>query len=163
MGEAVRSLDRVPRWHIRDAVIGDVYRLAANLRVEDYDEVRAAGARLPEALRTTFRHAVTRHTVLVDGEIAAMFGLGGQLLSDVGHPWLVTAPPIERVRFAFVREGRAIVADMMARRRLLENHVLASYTRACRFLAVLGFTLDAPAPFGHGALFRRFWMARGML
>lgn len=150
-----------PRYLIRDSNIRDVYVLAANLRVEDYDEVRALGARLPEALRVSYRNAVFRRTGLVDGEVAAMLGMGGQLLSDHGYPWLMTSPAIERIPIAFLKEGRAVVAEMLALRPLLSNHVLASYGRACRFLQLLGFTLDPPAPFGPlGVPFRRFWMKR---
>lgn len=160
MGEALLATPP-PRTFIRPSQIGDVYALSAHLRIADYDEVRSLGLRMPDALRTSFRNAVFRRTAFVDGEIAAMVGLGGPLLSDHGVPWLLTTPAVERVPIAFLKEGRALVAQMLALRPHLENRVLASYTRACRFLALLGFELDPPTPFGpHGALFRRFSLSR---
>src|SRR4051812_31279454 len=102
-----------------------------------------------------------RRTAFVDGEIAAMWGLGGVMLSDEGTPWLMTTPVVERVPVSFVRIGRAQVAEMLSRRSRLANVVQASYLGACRLLEVLGFTLDEPIPLGpHGVPFRKFSMTR---
>ena len=61
--------------------IEDVYRVANNLRSEDKAEITGFGLDPKEALRTSFRHAIIRRTAFVDGEIAAMWGLGGAMLS----------------------------------------------------------------------------------
>jgi hypothetical protein len=48
-------------------------------------------------LRTSFRHSfIPPKAVFVDGEIAAIWGMGGAILSDTGAPRLITAPAIER-------------------------------------------------------------------
>lgn len=151
-----------PKIEIRPADIADVYALARNLREDDRIEVTEMGLTPITALRTSYRNAIFRRTAFVNGEIAAMWGLGGSMLGAVGYPWLLTAPPIEKAPVAFLREAKREVVLMLRHKSRLENHVLAKYTRACRFLEVLGFALSDPAPCGpNGALCRKFTMERG--
>lgn len=154
------------------ATIAHVYALAAAMRAADAAEAIALGQRPKQLLRASFRMSRYARTAFVakgrsrpssneEWGIAAMWGLYGNILSDTGMPWLVTTAAIERLPVTFVREGRAEVAAMLTLVAQLENHVDAGYTGAVRFLEVLGFTLDAPAPHGvRGALFRRFWKSR---
>lgn len=143
------------------STINDVYRVAANLRAHDRAEITGLGLDPREALRTSFRHSILRRTAFVDGEIAAIWGLGGAMLSDEGAPWLMTTPAAERVPVTFLKTGRAQLNEMLQQRAFLSNVVQASYTRACRFLEVLGFVLDPPQPLGPNRVpFRRFWMER---
>jgi hypothetical protein len=150
-----------PRCLIVPSKIDDVYRIAANLRNEDAAEITGFGLDPRTALRNSFRHAILRKTAFVDGKIAAMWGLGGAMLADSGTPWLMTTPVVERVPVMFLKVGRAQLAEMLTHRNFLENVVLASYRRACRFLEVLGFVLDPPKPIGpQGMPFRRFWIEK---
>ncbi len=148
-------------YFIRPAAITDVYALARTLRDDDWIEVTSMGSTPVNAVRTSYRHAIFRRTAVVNGEIAAMWGLGGSMLGAIGYPWLLTAPAIEKAPLAFVREAKREVAMMLRHKSRLENHVLAQYTRACRFLEFLGFTLSDPVPYGpNGALCRKFVMER---
>lgn len=149
------------RYEIVPATIAHVYELSANLRDGDRNEIEAAGLDPRHCLRDTFKSAIIRKTALVDGKVAAMFGLGGDLLSDTGKPWLLTAPVIETIPVSFVREARKELAAMLAIRSHLQNWVAADYGRAIRFLEVLGFTVHEAAPFGSkSALFRMFEKGR---
>lgn len=146
---------------IAQSTVQDVYRLAKNLRLEDEAEITGFGLDPREAIRTSFRHAIMRKTAFVDGEIAAMWGLGGAMLSDQGTPWLMTTPAVERVPVTFLKVGHAQLDEMLAQRHFLVNVVAASYRRACRFLEVLGFVLDPPQLMGpNNVPFRRFWIER---
>lgn len=148
---------------IRAATAADCSRLAANLRAADRAEVQAAGMSSYKAVGKAFRSGIMTRTAFVDGEIAAMWGLGGTLLSDVGHPWLLTTAAVERIPVTFLKVARRELAAMVVTRRLLRNWVAADYAGAVRLLEVLGFTLFAPEPFGlrGDRLFRRFEMVRG--
>lgn len=149
------------RVRIVPSRIEDVYALSDNLRDADRLEITGLDLDPRSVIRASFRNAIMRRTAFVDGEIAAMWGLGGVMLSDEGAPWLMTSSVVERVPVAFVRIARAQVAEMLSRRGHLANVVQASYTGACRLLDVLGFTLDEAAPLGpHGVPFRKFWMKR---
>jgi hypothetical protein len=146
---------------VRPSVVADVYRLAASLRDSNRDEIVDLGLDPRVALRANFRMAMLRRTYLVDGEVAAMTGLCGSLLGDIGFPYLMTAPPVERVPVAFLKLARRGVADMLEHKMRLEGYVAANYRSGCRFLQALGFTLGDAKPFGaKGALFRSFVMVR---
>jgi hypothetical protein len=149
------------RVHSIPATIAHVYTLAANMREGDRAEMEAAGLDAKVALRKSFRAALIRETIFVDGEIAAMWGMGGDALSDIGTPWLLTTPAAERVPVSFLRVAKKNVATMLRLKPILVNYVDARYARACRFVEALGFVLEPPAPFGpKGALFRRFELRR---
>lgn len=151
----------MPRVHIVPSDVGDVYRLASHMRENDRLEATGLGADPVRLLRASYRSAILRRTAFVDGEIAAMWGLGGVMLSDEGAPWLITSHAIERIPLFFVKRAKQEVTEMLSLRSTLLNVVLASYAQACRFLELVGFTLDTPEPVGpHGVLYRKFWMSR---
>lgn len=151
----------MPTVTVREATIADVYRVAANLRPADAAEVTGLGLDPKVAIRTSFRHAIFSRTALVDDEIAAIWGLGGVMISNEGVPWLMTTPAAARVPVTFLKVGRAQLDEMLALRPLLRNVVAARYTQACRFLEVLGFVLEPAILLGPQHLpFRKFWIER---
>jgi hypothetical protein len=162
---AVRDEDRENRYRrcvvIRESLIADVYALAAHLRPDDAAEVAGLGLDPRIGIRRSFRNAILRRTAFVDGEIAAMWGLCGALLSDVGYPYLMTTAAVEHVPIGMVKQARKAVNDMLLLRRRLEGHVAASYSGACGMLELIGFSLGEPHPMGpHGAMFRTFSIER---
>jgi hypothetical protein len=134
--------------------------LIRSLRVADRAEIVAAGSRPGQAVLASWRDAVIRRAALVDGEVAAIWGVSGSLLGGVGVPWLLTGSPCERVLpLQFARIYRAEVVSMLGLFTRLENFVDATYIGAIRMLILAGFRLDDPAPYGpRGALFCRFEM-----
>ncbi len=145
---------------IRPAAISDVYALARCLRPGDRAEIEAVGKEPRRVLRASLRSSLTQVKVaLVDGEIAAMWGMSGEVLSDTGTPWLMTGTACDRVPVSFLRIARHELALMLALKPRLENYVAADYAKAIRLLEGLGFHIDAPAPIGpKRAPFRRFWI-----
>ena len=83
--------------------------------------------------RSLKRSILPAKTAFVDGDIAAMWGLGGTLLGDTGVPWILTAPAIEKVPLALVRESRKDIAEWLGFKRRLENLCAADYRAAIRF------------------------------
>jgi len=131
------------------------------MRELDVAEMRALGLEPLKAIQMAYADAIMRTTYFVDGEIAAMVGLGGTLLSDIGFPYLLTAKAIDAAPFAVLREAKKSVAEMLTVKRALEGEVLSSYSGAVRLLRAIGFKLDEPRPFGvKGELFSRFFMER---
>lgn len=134
--------------------------LADNLRQADADEITAAGFDPRGAVMASWRRSWICRAALVDGRVAALWGVTGELLSGVGCPWLLTTAVCERVhplRFARVYRDEAL--SMLALFQILENFVDVRYNAAVRMLQIAGFHLDEAKPYGlHGAPFRRFWM-----
>lgn len=144
-----------------------VYELAETLRLKDRAEIAGMGHGAKKSLWRGMRNSLMCRTALVDGEVAAIWGLavnfrqGVSLLSDTGTPWLLTSPAIERLPVAFIREGKREVEAMLRIKSRLESHVAADYIEAVRLLKILGFTLDDEIVMGlNGVRFQRFWMER---
>jgi hypothetical protein len=151
----------VTAYQIIEATPAHVLALRDRLRADDREEITCVGGTPARALWRSYRGSVIRRTFMVDGEIAAIGGCGGSVLAGIGQPWLLTAPEVERVPVAMVREGRAEIRKMLELFPRLENIVAAKYGRACKWLGLLGFELGAPFAVGpQRAMFRQFWMER---
>jgi|SRR5215471_10905680 len=129
---------------IREAEFADIGRLCGTLRYDDLMEITCFGARPFVVIRKCYKQSHYKRTALVEGRIAAMWGLGGVMLGSKGEPWLLTAPAIERAPISFVREARVEVARLCSMSRHLEGFCAASYSRAHRLLRILGFTVSEP-------------------
>jgi hypothetical protein len=138
-----------------------VDHLCDTLRPLDREEMAAQGKGPRAILRASVMGSLWCRTYLYDGEVAAMMGLGGVAMDDLGRPWLLTSPVIEAIAvWPVIFEARKAVALMLSMKRRLENYVLAKYEAAVRLLRILGFSLDEPLPFGpRGVLFRRFYLS----
>lgn len=129
-----------------------VRELGNNLRAADRSEIQAAGMTGQRALWRSYRAAYYSATAVVDGEVAAIWGVGGSPLGRIGRPWLLTAPVIERVRLAFIREARVETGKMLAIYPEMRGFVDSRYKGALRLLRTLGFDLSEPVPFGPHAV-----------
>ena len=100
------------------------------------------------------------NAALVNNEVAALWGLCSTNNPGTGCPWLLTAPPVERLPvICFARAYRSEAKAMLEYFPRLENFVDVSYDAACRMIALAGFQLHDPQPYGPlGSLFRRFEM-----
>lgn len=151
------TLDK--RYIIVDTERAHAALLARALRDDDRAEIAAGGITDRKAVWRSYKQSVLCKTAFVDGEIAAMWGLGGTLMSRRGEPWLLTTHAVEKVPLDFAREARKAVREMLTIRPILSNYVLASYERAVRLLQIIGFSLGEPFPLGpKGLAFRKFEM-----
>ena len=149
------SYEIVPTEKTHIAVLG------SNLRAGDLSEVQAAGMTGQRALWRSWRAAYYSATALVDGEVAAIWGVGGSPLGRVGRPWLLTSPAVERARFAIIRVGRLEVGKMLGIYPEMRGFVDSRYEGALGLLRLLGFDLSEPLPFGpHRAPFRQYTIRR---
>ena len=136
------------RYIIVDSERAHALLLRKALRTGDRAEIDAAGITDARAVWRSFSASILCRTAFVDGEIAAMWGLGGTLMAERGSPWLLTTPAVEKVPFAMVREAKKHAHEMLTVRPYLANYVHARYTRAVRLLRLIGFTVSEPFPFG---------------
>ncbi len=142
------------------ATLAHVRELQKTLRQADRLEGMRIGIDPVSGVYWSYRCAILRRTALVDGEVAAMWGVGGEMLGSVGRPYLLTSAACERVhpiRFARIYFDEA--REMLRMFPRLENWVDSRYSGAVRLLRLAGFTLDDPVPVGRsGEMFRRFEM-----
>lgn len=152
----------MPAIMITEATPRHVRLLGHRLRLADAREMTCLGLIPHRVLWHSYRLALLRKTALVDGDVAAMWGVAGSPLGLVGRPWLLTAPEAELVSsHAFVRIYRREVRQMLDLFPVLVGQVDATYREAVRLLDLSGFTVGPTTPFGpHGAMFRTYRMER---
>lgn len=124
-----------------------ILALAPLLRDGDRRELAVAKVSPARAVWRCFRHSLYRRAVIVEGEIAAAWGVGSAALSDTGEIWLLTGRAIERIPVSFVREGLREVQTMLSLYPRLEGIVACDYPQAIKFLSALGFSLHPGEPF----------------
>ncbi len=144
---------------IVNSTIEHVRELSLTLREKDKQEAVAAGLVPSEALFYSFNSAIFRKTGLVNGHVAAMWGVSGNPLGILGQPYLITGEyvnDISPIRFAKIYKQEV---DQMKRYfSVLENYVDASYTGAVRMLKITGFDLSEPFKTNTGYSFQKFSM-----
>lgn len=120
--------------------------LRSSLREGDRAELAVAKLSPTKAIWRCFRHSLYCKTVLVDGELAAMWGVGGTILG-VGEVWLMTTKVIETIPFTFIREARKEVAYMNSLFPSLIGITSCDYKSAIKFVQLLGFKMTEEKPF----------------
>lgn len=143
---------------IRDSIEEDINKLITNLREGDYREAKALGINPSTNLKLALDRALYRKTAIVDNEVAAMWGVYGQILGSIGSPYLITATPV--LKLSSIKFSRIYTNEVKIMNKIfskLENFVDSSYIGAIRLLKIAGFKLSGPFYFGPtGAPFFRF-------
>lgn len=140
-----------------------ILELGNTIRKNDRAEVEACGMSVSKMLWRGFRNSVMCRTALIDGQVAAIWGLCVGLrndispLSDLGSPWLLTAPIVETLPITFAKVAKFEMKKMLALCPKLESYVAADYKQAVRLVRMIGFLIDEAMPIGvNGAMLSRF-------
>lgn len=139
-----------------------VAELARTMRAADRAEIAACGVPdANEALQISLERSTWAYCALVDGEVAAIFGIApwGSLIGPMGVPWLLGSDLILRHRKLFVRMAPLYIERMRSVHPHLLNIVDSRNALAVRWLRRAGFTVHSPnyvAP--TGVLFHVFEM-----
>lgn len=143
-----------PDLQILEATREHALELAGRMRAEDAAEVLASGGYSPiEALEAAMAHSTISGTLLIRGEVAAMFGLSAMPDDpSVGVPWLLTGEPVQRSPKAFFKACRPVLDLMLEHFPVLYQQVDSRYGAAKRWLKRLGFEIQPAAPFGVAGL-----------
>lgn len=130
------------------------------MRQADVDEVRASDAMEPlQALRMSLDNSEGAATFLVDGRVAAIFGVVALRADFLGEPlagqvWMLTSTEVDRHPILFAKTSKIVVRMLAERYGLLLNSVDARYGAALKWAAWVGFTVFKPEPLGvNGELF----------
>lgn len=126
----------------------DVAFVAENLRPADLSEAEALGMG-PAAplLLLTVKQSLWFEAIQVDGQVAALYGLGREprdVGQGVGLPWLMGTSAADAFGFKFIRDCRKVVGRMLEDRPALVNFVHVKNERAIRWIEWLGFEFHPP-------------------
>lgn len=135
-----------------------VMELSKTMNQEDKDEVTSLGMSPKKALFYSYKYSLLRRTALVEGQVAAMWGVFGVPMGVTGQPYLLTSPLVKSIKVKeFVSIYKNEVQQMKKLFPVLENYVDASYQGAVRMLKIAGFSLE-PVTLS-GKSFYKFRMA----
>lgn len=145
--------------------------LLRGVRATDQAECwKMAGVTVDELLRESIEKSVCAATVEHDSNPIALFGVAPlpllPLLSNktMGLVWLVAHDDFSRPELAvsLVRASREFIACWLREYELLGNFIDPENAVSLRWLAWLGFTIDAQNPVHgpHGHNLYRFWKRR---
>lgn len=152
----------MPDYRITRATEQHVDAMAPNVRQADINELAAASGNAPREALMQGLNASGGYAWagLADDEVVCIFGVAPlNLLSDVGIPWMLGTPLIEKHSRVFLRRSKKYVEAMRERYGRLYNFVDDRNDAAKQWLAWLGFTLHEPEPYGVSGLpFRKFEM-----
>jgi len=134
--------------------------LARRMRVRDCDEVWASDHQIPlEAIEVACCVSEFVRTIVIDGEIAAMFGVRA-IRPEVGIIWLLTTDTVDRKPCAFWRTMKTELLRLLRVYPALANMVDARYTQAVESLRRVGFTVHPAESYGEDGLPFHFCVIR---
>ncbi len=135
-----------------------VAELSVTMRQEDRDEIWHLARHTPEeALRLGYESCPYNRTVLLDGKVALIFGVGGEK-GRVGVPWMLASPLLQKVRKPFLREAKEFLQEMTEGYPLLTNMAWSKNIEHLRWLQWMGFTFLPAVPMGpDGELYIEFY------
>lgn len=122
----------------------DVLELSNTMRPEDRLEIYRQNHFTPfEAVDNSVNNSAISRTALINGKVAAIYGIVPQLvLGRSAWVWMLSSPEIEKAPVEFVKQTRAFFDEMLEIYPVLENWVDASYTRAIKWLKLCGAEFD---------------------
>jgi hypothetical protein len=148
---------------IVDATYDHAVQLAPRLRAADAAEVRASnGLPVEDALVLSVALSANAKAWLVDGKVAALFGVAPTGRPGVGAPWMVGSDDVLKNKTFFLRQCRRYIHGFLEQFPVLTNYVDCRNIVAIQWLSWCGFALCEVEPF-HGAQrlpFIRFQLAR---
>jgi hypothetical protein len=135
-----------------------VAELSVTMRQEDREEIWHLARSTPEkALRVAYETCTYNRTVLLDGKVALIFGVGGEK-GRVGIPWMLASPLLQKVRKPFLREAKGFLDEMSEGYPVLHNLAWSKNTEHIRWLKWMGFTFLPAVPMGpDGELYIEFY------
>ena len=153
---AVRKFE--PMISIVPTTTEHIEELSQTMREQDAHEAVSLGYNPGELLKISYDSSLMRKTALVNGRVAACWGVCGMPMGYTGRPWLVTSDEVyNESAFTYALIYREEVKKMAEIFPVLENYVETEYTQSVRLLKLIGFHINEPIPLGvNGELFTRF-------
>lgn len=122
--------------------------MARLMRVEHHAALLRMQVPIHREIRRTFDLSFYRRSAFLDGDLAAMWGLEGSMLSSAARVWLVLSQHVLKHPTLILRHAAREIERMAATRSELVTTVIPDDDAAHRLVAFLGF--ESPDGFGGG-------------
>jgi hypothetical protein len=114
-------------------------RLARSLRGEHAAATARVGVDAHRGIRDVFGKSYYRRALLIDGHVAAMWGLSGTALAPMSHLWLAMTERATHFPIKVVKTAKAELAEMMQTKIGLVSTIIDGDEAAKRFSVFLGW------------------------
>lgn len=123
----------------RRATFEDGVLVLENLREEQQLTIEKLGIDSKALLRKAINETYPSMTVIVEDQVAAVFGVMKETLLGEAKIWLITTPLIEKEPVAFLRASRTFTETLYAEHGPLIGMVDADFEKSHRWLRWIGF------------------------
>lgn len=131
------------------STLDHVNQMGLVMNDEDRAEHEAVGVKAHRSLWRGYKNSLIRNTIMIDEEVAAMYGVCGSLMGNIGIVWLVTGKKAREISpHRFARIYKQEVAKMLEVYPILCNYVDDRYIGAKKMLRIAGFNVGEPMPLG---------------
>ena len=118
----------------------DVNELDRTKREKDNQEAENLGTTFKQALTVSYQNAVFRKTVLVNGEVSAMFGVTNSPDEGIHGVYFITGTGINKLsKFQFVRVYLEELKKLSTLFKHLISLVDSQYKEAVKLIEIAGF------------------------
>ncbi len=134
------------------------------LRHEHRASVQLLGISAHGDLRKNFDMSTFRKAWLIDGQLGAVFGVTGPLMTSHGYCWLAISEEGTKYPIEIVKETKRQFAAIMTTKRDLITTLLPEDRTALRFAHFLGFEQmhTTPVPYGNGRVIAMRYRGRSL-
>jgi hypothetical protein len=125
-----------------DASLAHASRMAHRLAPGQLSDILACGAHPRRVLRSFVLRSAYRRAAFVDGELVAIWGAAGTMISSSAHVWMASAAIIKTLPVSVVKIARLEFDQMLTTRDALVSFCQLTDDRTKRrFLEFMGFEI----------------------
>lgn len=95
-----------------------------------------------KALWDSYRRSIICKSAFIDGKLAAIWGVSGSMMSEIGRPWLVLTPETQEYPMQVAFRYRSEINKMLDMFQVLEEYVPESNEKSQRMLELMGFKIS---------------------
>ena len=125
---------------LKNAEIGEVYKLAPRLRAEDIEEIKACGYNPFRGLYISIKNSFICKSVYEYNEIIGMFGACYSSPEWV-RVWFLGSGECEKYPITFVKEGKKFIKELLKKYNVF-NQIYKKNKTHVEFIKRLGFTIE---------------------
>ena len=132
----------MPVFEVVDAKPYHCGRMVRLLRREHRLLLEHRAVAIHRELAATFQHSCLRRAWLIDGELAALGGVLGSILSSRAYVWLAVSEKARRYPIAMCKEAERQLQALEDVYPEIHANVVPDDAAALRFAGFLGFTVN---------------------
>ncbi len=131
-----------PEIIIIDTIPEHLREMAGKMHSNIAETALKLGMPAHKALWRSYKQSLICKTAFIDGEIAAIFGIGGNIMCEIGLPWLVLSPASDNHPFRIAFRYRKELENMQKMFPVLQDYVDETNEKAIRMLELMGFKVS---------------------